>query len=67
MSQAPSTPPPVNLCVSCRHLRVIISKKGSRFLYCLRSETDKQYPKYPRLPVLQCQGYEQRRVSSPRS
>jgi len=25
---------------------------------CLRSKTDERYPKYPRLPVERCPGYE---------
>jgi len=31
------------------------------FSLCLRSRQDPDYPRYPRLPVLDCQGYEQRR------
>lgn len=27
---------------------------------CLRHRTDPAYPKYPRLPVLRCGGYEER-------
>ncbi|MCI0372115.1 MAG: hypothetical protein L0214_12275 [candidate division NC10 bacterium] len=50
----------VGLCASCRHRRWVASGKGSRFLYCRRSETDPLFPKYPRLPVLRCGGYEAR-------
>jgi hypothetical protein len=32
--------------------------RGSVFLLCLLSRTDARYPKYPRLPVLRCEGYE---------
>ena len=32
--------------------------RGSVFLFCLLSQTDTRYPKYPRLPVLRCEGYE---------
>jgi hypothetical protein len=28
---------------------------------CERSKTDERYPKYPRLPVERCAGYEDRR------
>lgn len=48
----------VGLCASCRYHRWVGSRKGSRFLYCRRSETDPLFPKYPRLPVLRCGGYE---------
>jgi hypothetical protein len=54
---APLGPSP-GLCESCRHARVILSGKGSRFFYCTRAETDESYPKYPRLPVLHCPSYE---------
>ena len=27
---------------------------------CERSKTEPEYPKYPRLPVLECRGYEER-------
>jgi hypothetical protein len=27
---------------------------------CERSKTDPRYPKYPRVPVLECRGYERR-------
>lgn len=46
------------LCADCIYHREIVSGKGSRFLYCLRAESDDRYTKYPRLPVVQCEGYE---------
>ena len=45
------------LCGTCLHLRVIESKKGSRFVLCERSRTDASYPRYPALPVLRCAGW----------
>lgn len=48
----------VGLCASCDHVKVMISDKGSTFYLCLRSTTDPTFPKYPRLPVIQCRGYE---------
>jgi hypothetical protein len=39
---------------------VIESERGSVFYLCQRSRTDPAYPKYPRLPVLRCAGYERR-------
>jgi hypothetical protein len=39
-------------------MRLIESDRGSIFYLCERSATDARYPKYPRLPVLRCLGYE---------
>lgn len=48
------------LCDSCRHQRVVRNTRGSAFSLCERSKTDPRYPKYPRVPVLECPGYERR-------
>jgi hypothetical protein len=48
----------VGLCASCRQARRILSSKGSEFWLCGRAESDRNYPKYPPLPVLRCLGYE---------
>jgi len=48
----------VGLCVTCTHSKIIRSAKGSDFTMCLLSQTDPRFPKYPRLPVLECDGYE---------
>lgn len=45
------------LCASCRHAAVVKGAR-SRFWMCRRSLTDPAYPRYPRLPVLRCAGYE---------
>ena len=58
MTQDASPPPETGLCASCQHTREIVSGKGSRFYYCGRSEADVDYPKYPRLPVHECPGYQ---------
>ncbi len=39
-------------------MRQITSDRGSNFYQCLRSVADPSFSKYPRLPVLQCAGYE---------
>ena len=49
-----------SFCESCRHLREVVSGRGSRFLLCLLSQSDKRFPKYPPQPVLKCGGYEGR-------
>lgn len=46
------------LCRDCAHAREVESDRGSRFLFCERSLVDATFPKYPRLPVLRCAGYE---------
>jgi hypothetical protein len=53
-----------SLCESCRHLREVISGKGSRFLLCQKSSEDQRYPKYPPQPVLRCEGHQNREESS---
>ncbi|MBA2348805.1 MAG: hypothetical protein H0V81_10970 [Solirubrobacterales bacterium] len=49
---------PVGLCSSCTHQRMIRSGRGSTFSMCERGLKDDAWPKYPRLPVLRCRGYE---------
>jgi hypothetical protein len=46
------------LCEHCRFKRLITSDRGSVFYMCEKSATDASFPKYPRLPVRQCRGYE---------
>lgn len=48
------------LCDSCRHQRVVRNTRGSVFSLCERSKTDPRYAKYPRVPVLECPGFESR-------
>lgn len=55
---AKTEPTRIGLCADCRHMRRIESARRSTFYRCHRSVTDPSYPKYPRLPVLTCRGYE---------
>jgi hypothetical protein len=48
------------LCDSCVHQKLIRTGRGSVFSMCLRSKTDERFPKYPRIPVERCPGYEER-------
>lgn len=48
------------LCATCIHARRIESERASIFWLCELSATDPRFPKYPRLPVLSCSGYEPR-------
>ena len=52
---------PAGLCDACRHQKVIRSGRGSEFSRCLRHKDDPRYPKYPRIPVGRCPGFEPRR------
>ena len=47
----------VGLCTDCQFMRRIRSARGSIFYLCRRSEKEPEFPKYPRLPVIQCKGY----------
>jgi hypothetical protein len=49
---------PAGLCATCRHTRRVESARGSTFWLCARSADDPRFPKYPRLPVLRCPGFE---------
>lgn len=48
------------LCAVCRWVRPISNRRGSDFFLCLRSKEEPNYPRYPRLPVLECRGFESR-------
>ena len=55
---------PAGLCDRCRHQRIVRTTRGSSFSLCERSRTQPEYPRYPRLPVRECPGFEER-YSSP--
>lgn len=50
----PRTP---GLCDRCVHVKRVRTPR-SEFLLCERSKLDPAYPRYPRLPVLSCPGFE---------
>jgi hypothetical protein len=50
--------PSAGLCDNCSHQRLVRNTRGSSFSLCERSRTDSAYPKYPRLPVRECAGWE---------
>ena len=54
------TPPPVGLCESCVHVRIVENRRSSRFYLCELSAVDPAFPRYPRLPVLECRGFRPR-------
>ncbi len=47
----------IGLCETCQHQRVVKTAR-SAFSLCERSKTDDRFPKYPRLPVVACPGFE---------
>jgi hypothetical protein len=49
----------VGLCARCLHAQSVTSSRGSVFYLCRLSEVDARFPKYPRLPVLQCPGFDE--------
>ena len=52
--------PTPGLCNRCRHQKLIRNTRGSTFSMCLRAREDPRYPKYPRIPVASCPGFERR-------
>ena len=49
--------PAVGLCARCRHARQVATPR-SLFWLCERSRDDANYARYPRLPILDCPGFE---------
>jgi hypothetical protein len=56
-----SPPSAAGLCDSCRHQQSVRNTRGSVFSLCRRSRDEpERFPRYPRLPVTECPGYEKR-------
>lgn len=55
---APGSESEIGLCRECRHARVVGNDRGSRFWLCELSRLDPRFPRYPRLPVHECSGYD---------
>ncbi|HUA17787.1 MAG TPA: hypothetical protein VMU80_21920 [Bryobacteraceae bacterium] len=53
------------LCATCVNVRRVTSDRGSVFYLCELSKTDARFPKYPRLPVVSCTGYQSTEAASP--
>lgn len=47
----------IGLCKNCGHQREVKNARGSVFYLCALAASDPRFPKYPRLPVRQCEGY----------
>jgi hypothetical protein len=50
--------PNAGLCDRCRHQQLVPNTRGSVFSLCRRARTDPAFPRYPRLPVSSCPGFE---------
>lgn len=47
----------IGLCLECRHSRRVPTSRATYWL-CELAATDPRFEKYPRLPVLECPGFE---------
>ncbi len=45
------------LCARCMHARTVQNPRGSVFILCELSFSNPQFAKYPRLPILVCEGF----------
>jgi len=53
--------PRAGLCERCAHQRLVPNTRGSVFSLCERSKLEPDaFPRYPRLPVTDCAGFEGR-------
>jgi hypothetical protein len=57
-NQQSGAAPAAGLCNTCTYQQLVRNTRGSTFSLCGRSREDPAYPRYPRLPVLACRGYE---------
>jgi hypothetical protein len=51
---------PPGLCEACVHAKLNETNRGPAYLRCTRAAWDARLPRYPRLPVAECPGYEAR-------
>jgi hypothetical protein len=51
-------PASAGLCLGCVHGRPVVNDRGSRFVLCDLSRTDARFPRYPRLPMVRCDGFD---------
>jgi hypothetical protein len=45
-------------CADCRHAHRLVTARAHHYWRCLRAATDVRFPRFPRLPVRACPGYE---------
>lgn len=46
------------LCGTCSNAIIRPTRRGTVYLRCALAATDDRFPKYPRLPKRECEGYE---------
>jgi hypothetical protein len=46
------------LCGDCVHAVIRPTRRGTVYLRCGLAATDSRFPRYPRLPVVECVGHE---------
>jgi len=63
MAEPPA--PPAGICNACAHQQLVPNRRGSVFSLCRRSKTDPAFPRYPRIPVAECLGFERREGGGP--
>jgi hypothetical protein len=56
----PVLPVEPGLCGLCRHALLRQTRRGTTYLRCARAEWDERLVRYPRLPVRDCPGFEER-------
>ena len=57
MQESAPSAPREGLCATCTHARRVTNDRGSVFYLCRLSAVDPRFPKYPRLPVIRCDGF----------
>lgn len=57
--QKPESKPKINpgLCGTCASMRDVVNENGHHYFLCNLSKMDVRYPKYPKLPMVNCDGY----------
>ncbi len=46
-----------SLCETCAFVQEAVTPKGSRFLLCRLSRSERAFPKYPPQPAVRCHGH----------
>ena len=49
----------VGLCATCKYAQRVKSDRGPTYYLCRLAAVDDRFVKYPNLPVLECEGYEE--------
>ena len=66
MSDSRETRAHIGLCASCAHARIVPAPRAT-YWRCALSATDPRFAKYPRLPVLECEGHTPGQPEAPKT